>query len=101
MLSSSRFDFDQWAASEHGFDEVEMELRHQHFRLATSTVNERPARIDFGAQIHQLAESRRQLIFRVRRQIAEGNYDTPERWEAALDRLFEAVEAGSASANRQ
>lgn len=35
---------------------------------------------------------RTELVERIRREIAEGTYDTPERWEAALDRLFEHLE---------
>lgn len=95
MLSSSRFDFDRFAASGLFPDDAEVELHHRRYLLATSTVNEQPARIDFNAQMHQMPEERRRLIFRVRRQIAEGNYDTPDRWEAALDRLFDAVEASA------
>jgi hypothetical protein len=30
---------------------------------------------------------RPELVARVRREIAAGLYDTPDRWEAALDRL--------------
>lgn len=30
---------------------------------------------------------RADLVARVKRQIADGTYDTPERWEAALDQL--------------
>ena len=30
---------------------------------------------------------RQDLVERVRREIAEGTYETPEKWEAALDRL--------------
>jgi hypothetical protein len=30
---------------------------------------------------------RADLVARVKRQIADGTYDTPERWEAALDKL--------------
>ena len=33
-------------------------------------------------------EIRTELITRVRREIAEGRYDTPEKWDAALDRLL-------------
>ena len=36
---------------------------------------------------------RQELVDRVRRQIADGNYDTPERWEAALDCLLDNLEA--------
>lgn len=32
---------------------------------------------------------RTDLVERIRREIAEGVYETPEKWEAALDRLFE------------
>lgn len=31
------------------------------------------------------------LIERVRREIAEGVYETPEKWEKALDRLWEEM----------
>jgi hypothetical protein len=32
---------------------------------------------------------RHDLVARVRKEIAAGTYDTPERWEAALDRLLD------------
>lgn len=35
---------------------------------------------------------RKELVERVRREIAEGTYDTPEKWELALDRLFHRLE---------
>ena len=35
---------------------------------------------------------RADLVARVRRQIAEGTYDTPERWEAALTRLTRVLQ---------
>lgn len=35
---------------------------------------------------------RTELVERVRREIAEGTYDTPEKWEIALDRLFKRLE---------
>jgi hypothetical protein len=35
---------------------------------------------------------RHDLIARVRAEIAEGTYDTPERWEAALARLLDRLE---------
>ena len=34
---------------------------------------------------------RKKLVERVRREIAAGTYDTPEKWEAALDRLLEQL----------
>ncbi len=35
---------------------------------------------------------RRDLVERVRREIAAGVYETPEKWEKALDRLFEELQ---------
>jgi hypothetical protein len=32
------------------------------------------------------------LVARVRREIAAGTYDTPEKWDAALDRLLKRLE---------
>ena len=36
---------------------------------------------------------RHELVARVRREIAAGTYDTPERLEAALERLFQSIGA--------
>jgi hypothetical protein len=33
------------------------------------------------------------LVERIRREIAAGTYETPEKWEAALDRLSQRLEA--------
>jgi hypothetical protein len=35
---------------------------------------------------------RADLVAKVRRQIADGTYDTPERWEEALDRLCDRLD---------
>jgi hypothetical protein len=35
------------------------------------------------------------LVERVRREIAQGTYDTPEKWEAALDRLWHRLKEES------
>jgi hypothetical protein len=37
---------------------------------------------------------RTELVERVRREIAEGTYDTPEKFQAALDRLIEHMGGG-------
>lgn len=37
-------------------------------------------------------EFRHDLVARIRRQIADGIYETPEKWQAALDRLAEELE---------
>jgi hypothetical protein len=31
------------------------------------------------------------LIARIRREIADGTYDTPEKWDLALERLFDRI----------
>ena len=38
------------------------------------------------------SEIRAELVARVRREIATGTYDTPEKWEAALGRLLQRLE---------
>ena len=53
-----------------------------------SSVNDAGSGRDLSAEIHRLPERRRQLVFRIRRQIAEGTYETPDKLEMALDRLF-------------
>lgn len=45
----------------------------------------------FAARMHEFPEDRKQLIFRIRRQISEGGYDTPEKLEAAVERMFERL----------
>ncbi|MBY0589048.1 hypothetical protein K2X85_17885 [bacterium] len=47
----------------------------------------------FSAQMHQLPEDRKQLIFRIRRQIAENRYDSTDKLELALDRMFRRIDA--------
>ncbi len=37
------------------------------------------------------ANFRADLVARIRREIAEGTYDTPEKWEAALQRLLQRL----------
>lgn len=37
-------------------------------------------------------EIRTELVERVRREIAAGTYDTPEKWEAALDRMLDRLQ---------
>lgn len=38
------------------------------------------------------APIRRELVERVRREIAEGTYDTPEKWALALERFLRCLE---------
>ncbi len=37
-------------------------------------------------------EFRHDLVARIRRQIADGVYETPEKWQAALERLAEELD---------
>jgi hypothetical protein len=47
----------------------------------------------FNAPAETEAEDfRHDLVARIRRQIADGVYETPEKWQAALERLAEDLE---------
>jgi hypothetical protein len=54
-------------------------------------VNKNPYAPTFSAGMHQLPDHRKQLIFRIRRQIAENTYDTTDKLSKALERMFETV----------
>jgi hypothetical protein len=60
---------------------------------AALSVTDRERGRDFSAEIHRLPDDRRQLVFRVRREIAEGTYDTPEKLEIAVERLLDRLGA--------
>jgi hypothetical protein len=36
------------------------------------------------------------LVDQIRREIAKGTYDTPEKWDAALDRLLDRLDGEDA-----
>jgi hypothetical protein len=36
---------------------------------------------------------RQDLVARIKKEIADGTYDTPEKWDAALDRLLERMDS--------
>ena len=38
------------------------------------------------------APIRTELVQRVRKEIADGTYDTPQKWQAALDRFLDSLE---------
>ena len=56
-------------------------------------------RQDFAFQMQRLPEQRRQLIFRIRRQIAEGSYDDSRKLALAFDRMLDRVIADEYSAS--
>jgi hypothetical protein len=47
-----------------------------------------------GASLLRTAEIRTELVARIRREIAQGRYDTDEKWEAALQLLFQHLQNG-------
>jgi hypothetical protein len=49
----------------------------------------------FGDEPLDPADIRADLVERVRREIETGTYDTPEKWDAALDRLLERLQEES------
>jgi hypothetical protein len=64
----------------------------------TPTCPQRPVRCNrlealFNAAANEVEteEFRHDLVARVRRAIADGTYDTPEKWQAALDRMAEEL----------
>jgi hypothetical protein len=63
----------------------------------TSDVDHCEAALQFAKEIHRLPPHRAELIFRIRRQIAEGLYETPEKLEAAVEALYERNFADSGS----
>ena len=63
--------------------------RRHNWGLPTKAVETTNAPMDFARAMHRLPEPRRQLIFRVRRQLAEGTYLTDEKLECALERMFD------------
>ena len=50
-----------------------------------------PARPNRRRRGRTPAGIRADLVARVRQQIADGTYDTPERWEAALEKLSQSL----------
>jgi hypothetical protein len=52
-----------------------------------------PAKPHAVDQVPRLSDLdiRADLVKRIRREIAEGTYETPEKWQAALDRLLDRL----------
>lgn len=50
-----------------------------------------PPKSFFSETATEEAPIRLELVNQIRRQLAEGTYDTPERWEMALERLGRAL----------
>ncbi len=86
MVSSNRFGGNGDAGERGGRWQSLRRFRSPTLELATS-VNDRTRGL--SADIHRLPEARRQLIFRVRREIAEGTYDTDDKLEIALERMLD------------
>lgn len=60
-------------------------------KLLKAPVDDLQTTPNFSAEMHRLPEQRRQLIFRIRRQIAEGSYDSDKKLELAFDRMLDAI----------
>ena len=78
-----------------GDDRIRRPHASQHeatSRLGGTVLNHQPAQPTLFANLASLPEDRKQLIFRVRRQIAENTYETPEKIEAAFERLLGSIE---------
>jgi len=55
---------------------------------------EGPPKNKKNRKIHEDPFVRKDLVARVRQEIADGTYDTQEKWEAALDRLLDHLAGG-------
>lgn len=82
----SRWDDESWFAMLAGNSGVVG--RHNFLELKT-TLDETRVQPDFAKDMHRLPEHRRQLIFRIRRQLAEGSYDEEAKLELAVERMLE------------
>lgn len=56
---------------------------------------------EFAAEIHQLPAERRELVFRVRRQLAEGTYESETNLDLALDRLLDDLDGPTRSSGNR
>jgi hypothetical protein len=77
---------------EHGPDSMEGPIRGTHawWRGLAPVQDQPPAQTQCTNQDSPKAEEpgiRKELVERIRREIAAGTYDTPEKWNAALDKL--------------
>lgn len=90
MIRSSRWGWDDGTRLRGGRDAMP-QRRHLLLQEATASVNTFGRGRDFATEIHRLPEERRQLVFRVRREIAEGVYDTEDKLELALERMIDHV----------
>lgn len=60
--------------------------------MTTSSSSQDPAPGPTNERPVADAPIRTELVERIRREIADGTYDTPEKWDAALDRLSQRLE---------
>jgi hypothetical protein len=69
--------------------------RHGPTCLEGPVSRERLAWLSLGYEDNDTAPAddiRTELVERVRREIAAGTYDTPEKWDAALERLWDRLQ---------
>lgn len=91
MVDYSRFDFDAHRLSNGPGEWFSSAEDRTPANWQQAPVQEKNKFPDFAQEIHRLPEGRRQLIFRIRRQIAEGTYETEQKLELAVDRLSGAL----------
>jgi len=75
---------DWWDSTE--FDSIEAMLNTPQRRESTALKEAKTKRPKPDAPI------RTELVQRIKKEIADGTYDTPEKWEAALDRMIGDLE---------
>ena len=91
MNNADRFaalDFDTlWSLPSAGGHRLGAYFTETHPDDAETYVDDDEHIRSFSSELHTLPEHRQRLLFRVRRQLAEGAYESPEKLEAALSRM--------------
>jgi hypothetical protein len=79
---------------EHGPDELVGPVRGTTawWRGMGDQPNEAPVQSSGRKKRDDARPIRTELVERIRKEIAAGTYDTPEKWEAALDSLLDRLE---------
>ncbi len=66
--------------------------QHWHTALPVSSQGDTPPPPQPGEQPKKQTLTRQDLVERVRREIEAGTYDTPEKFEAALEKMLKRLE---------
>jgi hypothetical protein len=91
MVEFARFGDEGWTGTDFLFLGAAEPASPLDFGTELRNVNQPRDPFQFQREMSRLPEERRQLIFRIRRQIAEGTYETERKLELAVERMLESV----------